>query len=53
MDTSLNLNLSDNSIGTHGALYLGEGIAKCATLVSLNLNLLFTAIGGDDNRLLK
>jgi len=29
----------DNSIGESGAKYLGEGIAKCVTFTSLNLNL--------------
>jgi len=32
-------------IGENGAKYLGEGIAKCVTLTSLNLNLENNVIG--------
>jgi len=51
--TSLNLYLSDNSIGENGAKYLGEGIAKCVTLTSLNLFLNNNSIGENGNRIIK
>jgi len=37
--TSLNLNLTGNSIGEYGAKYLTKGISKCVILTSLNLNI--------------
>jgi len=37
----------------NGAKYLGEGIAKCVTLTSLNLDLRWTRIGENGNRILR
>ena len=34
-----------NDIGENGAQYLGEGISKCVTLTSLDLNLWENSIG--------
>jgi len=43
--TSLNLDLSFNSINENCAKYLGEGIAKSITLNSVNLDLGGQTIG--------
>ena len=51
--TSLDLDLSDNSIGKIGAKYLGEGIAKCVTLSSLKLDLTENRIGDNGHRILE
>ena len=42
---SIHSNANVNQIGDSGAKYLGEGIAKCVTLTSLNLYLHDNRIG--------
>ena len=42
-----------NRIREYGAKYLGEGIARCVPLTSLNINLEGNSIGGNGNRILE